>query len=488
MSDPLDNPFPQNLQAEQFILGAVILDNGVAPQALHELSADDFFSEAHRRVFRAMRELESRNEAINPLTLQEEMRKLESLDAVGGPAFLASLFDGVPRFSDIRDYVRLVKEASLKRKAINTARWLSNEAFAPDTRVDELLASLREKIADLEDGRIVDDLISTDDAVTRTMAALEESWESGRVVRGLSTGFPDLDKTLLGLQGGKYYVLAAGTGIGKTALALSIANSIIEAEPEKAGLIISLEMPVDELVRRRLANATRIDSYSIETGALNDAEKNYVREKAEALRRVTIDYVEGFSKITASSIASRVQRVKRKYGRVDFLVIDYLQLLDSDNRSENENARLTEISRAIKRITLNFNIPVIVLSQLSRQHATRANKDYVLSDLRGSGSIEQDADVVLFLMPENWDDVEAPGRRLVVGKHRGGKPHVTIPLVFFGSQYRFESGTRGDEGDPFAHEAAPYDYSQNGNGNGAGKKLTKKERIKAAEDDYYSYM
>lgn len=481
MIDAVDNPLPQNPDAERKILAAVILDNGVAPQALHELAADDMSSESHRRIFRAMRSLESQNRAINPETLVDELRKMESLDYVGGVAYVASLIDGAVRFSDIRDYVALVKEAALKRQAINTARWLLNESFAPDTRVEDLLASLRAKVESLEEGRIVDDLISSETAVDRAMTNLEDAWATGNIMRGLPTGLPDLDKALLGLRKGKYYVLAAGTGIGKTALALSIGNAVVEADPESVGLIISLEMPVDELVVRRLATATQIDSYRIETGMLTDQEKDFIREAAQRVRRIRLEYVEGFSKVTASSIVSRVHKIKRRFGRLDFLVVDYLQLLDAESRGENENARLSEISRALKRITLNFNIPVLVLSQLNREHMKRANKDYILSDLRGSGSIEQDADVVMFLMPESWDEPENPGRRLKIEKYRGGKSNQTVPLIFFGNQYRFESAVRGG-GEPYVYQPEPFE------GNGNGKKQSKRERRKAELDEYYEIM
>lgn len=483
---------PRNIEAERFVLACSMLDNGVLPQAVGELSIDDFSSEPNRRLFAGMRSLHAQGYAVDPVTLQSELTHMGALEIVGGPAYIGSLTDGVPRFSNIAEYVRLVKESSLKRKALNLARWLMNEASEPDRRVDELVAMLREKTAELEEARIVDDLVSSHTAVDRTMAQLEDRWATGREIIGLASGYPDVDKALLGLRGGRYYCLAAGTGIGKTALAINFSNHILESNPNSVGLIISLEMPVEELTVRQLATATQIDSYQIETGNISDGDKGLIREKADMLRRVSVEYVEGFSKITANSLLSRVQKVRRKHGRIDYLIVDYLQLLDDEEKRENEHARITAISRALKRIAINFNIPVIVLSQLSREHMRRPDKDYILSDLRGSGSIEQDADVVLFLMPADWTDMENPGRRLVIAKNRGGRRDISINLVFFGSQYRFESAESGPSYGGSIPEygfAEPSRLSRGGQrkqkGNGRAKMTAEDiEAIYAQEDQF----
>ena len=438
---------PANLEAERLCLGCVILDNGVAPQALHELSADDFSSESNRKIFLAMRDLDGNGRGINPLTLQTRLQERGELESVGGHAYIASLFDGVPRFSDIREYVKIVKDAGLKRKTAYLGNWAFKAAVDGELSADDLIAELSTKVEELQEGRIVDDLISSEDAVSKAMTALEKRWQDGNAIIGLESGFPDLDRHLLGFRPGKYYVLAAGTGVGKTTLALNIANSFVSRpgpDGDRVGLIISLEMTTDELTIKALSTITRIDSYRIETGNLSDGEKRQVREAGETLKNLRLEYVEGFSKVTAGSIAARVMKIRRKHKRLDFLVVDYLQLLDSDDRRENEHTRLTEISRTLKRICLKFNISVIVLSQLNRKHADRKDggKDYRLDDLRGSGSIEQDADVVLFLMPQDWNDQDNPGRRLHCGKHRGGRKDFTVDMVFFGNQSRFESAAR----------------------------------------------
>lgn len=464
---------PSNIEAERLVLGGVILDNGVAPQVLHDLNADDFISESHRYIFSAMRELDRRNRIIDPLTLIEELQIAGVVETVGGHAFVAKLIDGAPRLSNVTEYVRIIRDCSLKRRSMRLANWILSEAPSDDLRVEDFLTALNAHVEELQNQSQVDDLVSTSDAVERTMRELESRWESGTDVIGLSTGFADLDRYLLGMRGGKYYVLAAGTGVGKTTLALNIADRIVhdDANGRRVGLIISLEMSVEELTVKLLATHTKIDTYQIETGKMSEPDRQIVREAARRLKEnISIEYVEGFSKITASSLIARANKVKRKHGRIDFLLVDYLQLLDSDGKIDSENIKLTEISRTLKRIAQQMNIPVIVISQLNRKHADRRDRDYQLSDLRGSGSIEQDADVVMFLMPEDWNDDENINRRLVIEKHRGGKKHVTINLVFFADQSRFELAA-GEDFDPV--------YSKPN-----GSRSAKRDDL----EDYYSYM
>ena len=474
MRDELEN-WPANRTAEQMILGVIILDNGTAPQAFADLSPDDFDFAPHRYIFHAMRSLDRKGRGIDPLTLADELRLADKLDETGGPAFIASLFDGVPRFSDIRAYVKLVKDASTLRHALRLSAWIRAEAQAFDVNAEEFVQRLMGKVNELEQAKTVNDLVTSEQAANRTMVELEERWQQKGVLPGLSTGFPDLDKHILGLRP-KYYVLAAGTSIGKTTLALNFGNNIVTNDAEAVGLIITLEMSVEELGVKTLSTNTRIDSYDIETGNLSDDQKDEIRKASQVIARLPIEYVEGFSPVTAQSIANRVEMVKRKKGRLDFVIVDYLQLLDSDGKHENENIKLTDISRTLKRISLKHKIPVIALSQLSRDHMKRADHDYILSDLRSSGSIEQDADVVLFLMPEDWTDATDPRRRLKIAKQRGGKRDVTVNLVFFGNQSRFESAARDYEYNAKPYEPQDYSFPARPKQNNA-KRMTREEKL-----------
>lgn len=259
---------PENIEAERMTLGVILLDNGVAPQALYELSPGDYFLPRHRYVFEAMRSLDRKARAIDPLSLQEEL-KLVGRATDCDPAFIAALFDGVPRFSNIASYVRLVKEDSIKRQAIGLADWLAKEAVGFDVTADDLLTRLNAKVEELQQSRQVDDLISSESAVERTLTTLQERWQGGKVLIGLPTGLIDLDCLLNGIRPGKVYCIAGSTGLGKTTLALNWADNFVSSAPADqapVGLIISLEMDVEELNIKLLSVRTQISSDRIESG------------------------------------------------------------------------------------------------------------------------------------------------------------------------------------------------------------------------------
>lgn len=447
----LELTLPANQDAERMILGVILLDNGVAQQAIGELAPGDFYSPRNRTAFSAMRRLFHKGSGVDPLTLMGELR-LMGKEVECDMAYVASLFDGVPRFSNITAYVQMVKDAAILRRAIHLGNWLIGEASARDIETDVLLDRLRQRVDELDASRIVDDLISSEEAVERTLTQLQQQWESGGELLGMPTGLCDLDRRLSGIRRGKYILLAGTPGMGKTTLALNWANNfeLIAPEGEKpVGLIITLEMPVEELKIKLLSVRTSIPTDRIETGRLNDQERAAIRTAASDLATMHVEYIEGFSRVTANGIMARVGKVKRKYGRIDYLIVDYLQLLDGEDggdggkQDSNENTKLTEISRILKRITVQEGIPVIALSQLNRAWATRSNKDPELSDLRGSGSMGQDADIVIFIAPEDHANPDEPGRKLLTRKFRGGQTGVDR-VVFFGAQSQFANAAHGD--------------------------------------------
>lgn len=444
----LEVTLPANQDAERMILGVILLDNGVAQQAIGELAPGDFYSPRNRLAFSAMRRLFHKGSGVDPLTMGAELR-LMGKETECDQAFIASLFDGVPRFSNIASYVQMVRDAAILRRAVHLGNWLMGEASARDIETDVLLDRLRQRVEELEASRIVDDLISSEEAVERTLTQLQQQWESGGELLGMPTGLCDLDRRLSGIRRGKYILLAGTPGMGKTTLALNWANNFELSAPEgekPVGLVITLEMPVEELKVKLLSVRTSIPTDRIETGRLSDHERAAIRTAASDLATMHVEYIEGFSRVTANGIMARVGKVKRKYGRIDYLVIDYLQLLDGEDggkQDNNENAKLTEISRILKRITIQEGIPVIALSQLNRAWATRSNKDPELSDLRGSGSMGQDADIVIFIAPEDHANPDEPGRKLLTRKFRGGQTGVDH-VVFFGAQSQFANAARND--------------------------------------------
>lgn len=440
-------------EAEAVLLGNVLLNNGCIPQVLWQLSAEDFGEEKHRLIFRAMVELETQKRVIDPLTLQEQLTKWEQWSVQSTPGKVTSVdlmevLHGVPRLFNLDEYLRQVRGASLKRKALNLGNWLRNEAADVSIAPEDLLASLQNKVEALGHIGGGDDLVNGERAVERVLSELETRWQEDKMVIGLPTGFTDLDYILSGLRNGKLYVVAAPPGMGKTTLALNLAQNAVgfyQGEGCPVGAIITLEMSVEEVMVKNLATATRLPANRIETGFLSDAEKEQVRHAAAMLRQLPTYYVENFARVTARSIAAHVEKIRAEQGRIDFVIVDYLQLLDADNKHENDVARLTEISRTLKRIALQYSIPVIALSQMSRE-GVNFTQEPQLKHLRGSGSIEQDADVVLFIWPADAADPEGNMKKLFVKKHRGG-PKGIVDLVFFGAQSRFESAARvGDYG------------------------------------------
>lgn len=470
----LEIALPYNLEAERMILGVILLDNGVAPQAVGELSPADFFSPNNGIIFSVMRQMHGANRGIDPLTLGAALRKAGKLEQVGGPAYLASLFDGVPRFSNIGEYVTHVKEAALLRRAIKLGNWMINAASDPEVDIDAFLGQVQQKAEELVASRAVDDLVSSEQAIDRTLTLLNEQWDSGHDLLGMPTGIHALDHRLQGIRAGKYITIAANPGMGKTTLALNLANSFaLAAQPDDqpVGLIITLEMSVEELKTKWISTRTGISTTRIETGHLGDDERRRVRQTAGELACLPVEYVEGFAEITASGILARVAKAKRKHhGRLDYLILDYIQLVDGEGGDkENENAKLTEISRTLKRIAIRYHIPVIVLSQLNRAAAARSNKDPELSDIRGSGSIVQDSDVVLFIAPNDHSDPENALRKLLVRKFRGGQTGVDLAL-FSGTRSTFlniedQPAARPDYQD-YLTGANPADFRDDNNPDG----------------------
>ena len=435
---------PRDDAAERLILGCLLFNGDLASELVSHLSADDFFHPTHKQIWRAIRHLESQRQTIDLLTVP---RTIQSFNEAADIAYICALVDGIPRYSRasyLSTHVKLVKSAAARRDLLKVSSWMMANATANDNTIDDLLAESISKLQSIELlSETKDELIHSSDAVTRTFQDLEERWARGDKMLGLSTGLSQLDDVTGGLRGGRYYVIAAGTGMGKTTLALNFVNSIMthrRAENARcAGLVISLEMSVPELTVKMLGINTRIDTWRIETGRLDNDERRKLIIAGDMLSGLDIEYCENFSQVTPASLQSMVERVKTRRGQIDFLVIDYLQLVDSNgkNRNESEHQKISEVSRELKRIAIRYNIPVIALSQLNRKSADRTTRDYQLSDLRGSGSIEQDADCVFFLQPDDWNDETNMKRKFRIAKHRAGKKDVTVELMFFPAHSRF---------------------------------------------------
>jgi replicative DNA helicase len=461
------------------ILGVIILNNDVIDQAIEGLGQGDieqaskrFFSWPNRQIFRAMAMMHSEGSAIDPLTLGERLQQFGVLDRVGGPAYIAALFDGVPRFSNIENYVNSVREAAVLREQINLGNWLMNAAWADDATSEDITRLLNTKLDELLNCQVKHDLISGAVAADRVLQRLEETWQSPTQTLGLKTGYAPLDRAIYGLRP-RFHVLAAPPKVGKTTLALNLVHNVITENQTAQGkpvvLFISLEMSVDELTERALAAFAKVSLDDLLTGSLTDGEKDRVRIARDAIASMPIEYLEGFEAVTPATMKALVRKVKRIHKRIDLLVVDYIQLCDADGFTQNDTARVSQVTRELKRISKGFDLPVIGLSQVNRKFADRSDAKLRLSDLRQSGSIEQDSDVVIFIQREDAHDLGDNRRILDIAAQRGGKSDVQIPMVFFGDRSRFEVA---DIGTYRAFEP-DHDRATNSNGNGRSKQSRK---------------
>ena len=434
---------PHNLDAERYVLGCTFLESSLMPSVLERLTVGDFFSPAHQTVFKAFKNMLQTRTDFNPVTLHQEVRRLAEAGqgAMVEQSRLSELYDGVPKFSKIESfesYIQIVRNTSLQRQLIRFADSIAQQAASTDSDPAVLVAEMARRASDLQStAEQLSDLVTGDDAVKRTLDDLEQKWARQGML-GLPTGFPDLDRHLQGLQGGHTYIVAAAPNVGKTTFCLNIVNNWLTTRSDAVGLVVSMEMTVSELVVKLCGIRGHLDTMRVNSGALNHDERRTLVQVSDEIRTKPIVFLEGFNSVTPNAISAKLERMRSKYGRVDYLVLDYVQLMDADVNG-TDYQRVTAVSRELKGIAMRFNIPVLIVSQLSRNHDNRANRSYRLSDLRDSGGLGQDASVVLFVEPEDYDNESNPKRFIRIAKNRMGAKEIKIPLLFLGSQSRFES-------------------------------------------------
>jgi replicative DNA helicase len=449
---------PHNLEAERALLGSILLDNGALNLALEILGRQDFYSEAHRLTFERMMGISERNRPIDLVTLSEELAKDGLLEKAGGAAYLAALTDGVPigTTAAVGEYCRIVKEKSTARRLIEA----SNNVIArclegtddPATLID-LAQSL---VFDIADQRTQGGFTALRDEIKASLEKINVLFDRGQTVTGIETGFVDLDNMTSGFQAGELVVIAARPSLGKTALALNIAAHAA-IEKRKAVGMFSLEMSKESLVIRLLCSEGNIDSHKLRTGF---SSKDDWKRMTPALGRLSEAplYIDDTAALSIMQIRAKARRLKAEKG-LDLLIVDYLQLVSGDRKFENRTQEVSSISRGLKSIAKELKVPVLALSQLSRAPEQRpGNQRPQLSDLRESGSIEQDADVVIFIFREKKAaQGETPEEdnlhggyetHLIIGKQRNG-PTGDVPVVFLKPYAKFENKVH-DPGEPYA--------------------------------------
>jgi replicative DNA helicase len=449
----LDRGLPANPEAERSILGAILLDNQLYDQAATSLQADDFSLDAHRRIYSRMMELADSARPIDIITLTEELHRYKELDSTGGVAYIASLTDGVPRRPSIEHYVKIVRDKALLRGVIHAASGMMAKAAEQEDTAADVLDGAEASISALSLNRLGQDLMGVADIAKESFGGnIDALYQRGRRITGLETYYADLDELTSGLQPSDLVIIAARPSMGKTAFAINIAeNAAIHGH--KVVAVFSLEMSKEALLNRMLCSVSRVDSHKMRSGFISKEDAIKLKDALDTLMEAPV-FIDDTPGISLSELRAKARRLKQKQeGKLDLIVVDYLQLMSAvapgGKRYENRTQEVSAISRGLKAIAKEMKVPVIALSQLSRAPEQRGGKDNEpkLSDLRESGSIEQDADTVMFIYrPEYYDrnnpDVEGKAK-LIIGKQRNG-PTDTIQLAFMKASTRFETLDRAD--------------------------------------------
>jgi replicative DNA helicase len=443
---------PASLDAERTILGAILLDNHAYSEAAAIIRAEDFALTAHQRVFARMGELIDRNHVVDIVTLSEELARRKEIESVGGVAWLASLTEGLPRRLSIDEYVRIVKDKSLLRQLIQICSMAITRAADQSEDAIDVLNAAETSLLEVTEKGITRGFSSVHEIVAGSFRTIDNLYKEGREVTGLATHFEEFDRMTSGLQKSELVIIAARPSMGKTALAINIAqNAAIQGG--KTVAVFSLEMSKESLLRRMLASEALVDSQKIQKGFLLREDRDKLTNALERLVEAKL-FVDDTPGISLTEMRAKARRLRQSAGSLDLVVVDYLQLMSAGTmgpgakRYENRTQEVSAISRGLKALAKELEIPVIALSQLSRGSEQRTDKKPLLSDLRESGSIEQDADVVAFIHRESYYNRDNPDpdtdnkAEIIIAKQRNG-PTGSVELVWIGRCTRFENLARG---------------------------------------------
>lgn len=433
---------PHNDDAEKSVLGSIILDKDALYEVLEILKAEDFYNDMHKEIYNTIVELYRKNEPVDTLTVSEELKKRRSLEMVGGRAYIALLSTVVPSTSNAAQYAKIISEKAVLRRLISTASDILEKGYQEKMESEEVLDYAERGIFEIAQSRQTKDFQIIKDVLWGNIAKIDEMSKLDGNITGLTTGFIDLDAKTSGLQKSDLIMLAARPSMGKTAFALNIAQQSAIKGKAKV-LIFSLEMSRDQLGQRLLSMESRIEMQKLKTGNLERKDWDQIHIALDTLSKTSI-YIDDTPGITAMEIKNKCRRLKAEKG-LDLVVIDYLQLMSFEGRSESRQQEITAISRFLKQLAREMDCPVIVLSQLSRAPEQRTDHRPILSDLRESGSIEQDADIVMFLYRDEYYNPETTEKPNIcevnIAKQRSG-PTGSIELTWLGKYTRFVDKSR----------------------------------------------
>jgi replicative DNA helicase len=442
---------PHSVEAEQSLLGALLLDNQAFDRVADLVAGEDFYRDDHRRIWRHIARLIEAARPADVVTVAESIEHSEDKDKAGGPAYLAALAQNTPSALNIRRYAELVRERAVQRRLAQVATEIAETALSPSGKdVGQLLDEAESKIFQIaESGARKDQgLIGISPVLAKVFERIDHlhSQDNPSDITGVPTGFVDLDRMTAGLQPGDLVIVAGRPSMGKTAFALNIAEHVaLHPSVAMPVAVFSMEMSSSQLAMRMLSSMSKVDQTRLRTGRLNDEEWSRLTDEIGRLNEAKI-HVDETAALNALELRARARRMKREYGKLGLVVVDYLQLMSSTSHGENRATEISEISRSLKALAKELDVPVVALSQLSRAVEQRNDRRPLMSDLRESGAIEQDADVILFIYREEVyapDKEEAKGRaEVIIGKQRNG-PIGNVHLTFLGRFTRFANAIDG---------------------------------------------
>jgi replicative DNA helicase len=437
-----ERTLPHNLEAERSVLGAILLHNDAFNLAAEVIDSNDFYRDAHRRIFERMVKLAERGDAIDLVTLKDELGRAGEIDEVGGPAYIAALVDGVPRSTNVEHYARIIKEKSTLRRLIFSANRILSTAYDAEEEADVILDQAEHAIFAIADDKVRDGFVPLRNLAQGSLDTIERLHARKELITGVPTGFIDLDEMTSGLQPSDLVIVAARPSMGKTSLVLNVAQHVGTKTGRTVG-VFSLEMSKEQLFLRMLTAEARIDAHRLRGGFLGERDWGRLAQAIGTLSEAKV-FIDDTPSIGVLEMRAKCRRLKAEHD-LHLVIVDYIQLMQGRGRFENRTLELASISRSIKGLAKELNVPIVVLSQLSRAPESRSDHRPQLSDLRESGALEQDADVVVFIYradvyaDKGATPAEADGvAELIIGKQRNG-PTGVVKLAFIREFTRFEN-------------------------------------------------
>ncbi len=427
---------PQSIEAEQSVIGSMIIDKHAIAKVMENLEEIDFYRDSHKTIFRAILEMFKNDMPVDLVTLLEYLKSTDMLEKAGGVTYITELSASVPTTANLSAYIKIVSDKSTLRKLIKASTSIIEESYNKQDKVENVVDVAEKKIFNIAENRTSKDFEVLSDVLERGFLEIEKIFNNKGEITGVGSGFNDLDAMTSGFQPGDMILIAARPSMGKTTFALNIAEHAALKE-QKSVVIFSLEMSKEQLAYKLLCSEANVDMLKLRTGALEDEDWENIARATGPLSKAKV-YIDDSAGVTVMEMRSKCRRLKLEYG-IDLIVIDYLQLMSGDGSADNRQQEVSEISRSIKALAKEMECPVIALSQLSRAPEQRADHRPMLSDLRESGSIEQDADLVMFLYRDEYYNKETEDKNIgecIIAKQRNG-PVGTVKMAWLGQYSKF---------------------------------------------------